>query len=271
MRVLLRPEVFVARYRVELMVLLWLGGSGRHRVIPDPLDGPEYGKWIAALDTDTRTSWEEMVEGSLERERIRAAHWEIAITTHRDPAWSHATPHVGMREALDMLLQPYRIVLENNVNDRAFFLALCGTHEARVLRECEQRGWVIFEMGGGSTTKLRVEQSLCTCAKVSSTKWSKQNSKRSPRNSFPDCDDIFALHRTRPTEPSVLLVGLIADMAARHATSIQFPQADQFFAHRLRKSTKRLPRNIETRLKPQRAPIMPAHKTKPSPLVQAMT
>jgi len=158
MRVLLRPEVFTSRCHVELMVLLWLGGHGRHRIFPHPIEQKEYTDWVAALDPDTRSAWQEMVEASFERERLREAQWEIAVTVNQSAIWSHATPLLPVSEALDLLLQPYRIVLENNVNDRAFFLAMCRNHEAHHFREFERRGWLHFEMGGGTTIGQRVEQ-----------------------------------------------------------------------------------------------------------------
>lgn len=87
MRVLLRPEVFTAAHRLELLVLLWLGSVGRHRIVPYPFDQAEHAAWMTALDEDTRRLWNEMMRASLDREMSRPAHWEIAVTGVGDAAW----------------------------------------------------------------------------------------------------------------------------------------------------------------------------------------
>lgn len=157
MRVLLRPDVFTSSFLIELYVLLWLGSVGRHRVIPDPLDQPEHAVWLGKLDEQTRRLWTDMVDGSLQREILEPAHWEVVVTTTNYAAWALPTPSLPIGVAVDMLLQPYRILLENNINDRAFLLALCGQEERRALLDAEQRAWLVFEMGGGSTIVPRVE------------------------------------------------------------------------------------------------------------------
>lgn len=49
-------------------------------------------------------------------------------------------------------------MLENNVNDRAFLLALAERRQCQALREAEQRAWLVFEMGGGSTVVPRIAE-----------------------------------------------------------------------------------------------------------------
>ena len=158
MRVLLQPDVFTADHHLALMVLLWLGSVGRHRVIPHPDRAPSYLAWLAALDPATARAWTSMVNGSLDREVTKPAHWELVLAATRDAAWQRPTPTIPIGEAVDLLLQPYRIVLENNVNDRAFLLALCGRDEAGTLAEAERRAWLVFEMGGGSAVVPRVHE-----------------------------------------------------------------------------------------------------------------
>lgn len=158
MRVLLRPEVFTSAYRLELHVLLWLGSTGRHRVVPEPLDAAQHVAWVEGLDEETRRLWNDMVRDSLEREMFAPAHWEIAVTVATRPAWALPTPLVPVGAAVDLLLMPYRIVLENNIHDRAFLLALCGRDEARALATAEERAWLVFEMGGGSTVVPRIHE-----------------------------------------------------------------------------------------------------------------
>lgn len=158
MRVLLRPEVFDERHHLELLVLLWLGATGRHRVLPDPLDHPTCEQWVAALDADTGRAWRSMVDEALLREQFGPAVEEVALTNGREATWQKAPPTLPIGDALDMLLQPYRVILENNINDRAFVLALCGHEARRAIEQAEQRAWLVFEMGGGSAIVPRVQQ-----------------------------------------------------------------------------------------------------------------
>lgn len=156
MRVLLRPEIFRAEHQLELMVLLWLGKVGRHRVIPEPLDSEAQTLWLQTLEMQSRLLWSEMVDESLERERFEPSHFEIAVVKRAEAAWQRPTPEVPLRAAVDLLLQPYRVVLENNVNDRAFLVALAERRQAQVLRAAEERAWLVFEMGGGSAVVPRI-------------------------------------------------------------------------------------------------------------------
>ncbi len=162
MRVLLRPEVFDEHYHLELLVLLWLGATGRHRVLPDPLDHPTCERWVDALDADTRKAWRTMVDDTLVREQFEPAVEEVALTNGREAAWQKVPPTLPIGDALDVLLQPYRVILENNVNDRAFVLALCGREARRAVAQAEQRAWLVIEMGGGSAIVPRVRQVRCS-------------------------------------------------------------------------------------------------------------
>lgn len=157
MRVLLQPEVFTSQHQIELLVLAWLGRQGRHRIAPDKNALAAHDAWVAALDAKTRQFWTDMINASFQSEQFTPAHWEIAVTATGDAAWSHALPRVPIVEAVDLLMQPYRIVVENSINDKFFLLAVCGREEARELTAWENRGWLVFEMGGGATIAPRVE------------------------------------------------------------------------------------------------------------------
>ncbi|MBK8259264.1 MAG: hypothetical protein IPK82_42235 [Polyangiaceae bacterium] len=158
MRVLLRPAVFESSDRLGLYVLLWLGGVLRHRVIPDPLVHPAHSMWVASLDPGTARLWEEMVDSCLNEETLRPAHWEIAIDSVAHAVWAQPTPVLPIADAIDLLLQPYRIVLENNVNDRAFLMAIAGAEERQMLALAEKRASLVFEMGGGTTIVPRIAE-----------------------------------------------------------------------------------------------------------------
>lgn len=158
MLALLRPEVFSAAHQMELYVLLWLGGIGRHRIIPHPLDSPQETRWLEAQPQEIQRLWRDVIDRCMEDESLKPASWEIAIGLGDNPAWSLPTPHMPIHLALDFLLQPYRILLENDLNDRAFLLALCGKDQRKVLEDAEARAWLVFEMGGGSPLIAKVEE-----------------------------------------------------------------------------------------------------------------
>lgn len=104
MRVLLRPEVFLKEHQLELMVLLWLGKVGRHRVIPEPLESGALTGWLQTLEAESRRLWDEMVDESLERERFEPSYFEIAVVHDAPAAWQRPTPEVPLRAAVDLLL-----------------------------------------------------------------------------------------------------------------------------------------------------------------------
>lgn len=202
MRVLLRPEVFAGDYRMELLVLLWLGSIGRHRVVPDPLDAPECERWVSSLDPSTRRMWQAMVEGVLQREQFEPARYEVALTSGREVSWRSATPALPVNFALDLLVQPYRFILENNVNDRAFVLALSGYEARRVLEDAERRSWLVFEMGGGSMIVPRINE-------VRRSEWLRRTS-----SVLIDSD---AMRPPRPGEKQTDVDGLQARAARKQA------------------------------------------------------
>jgi hypothetical protein len=58
-------------------------------------------------------------------------------------------PRLPLDHALQVLMRPFRLVVENRGADRSFLLCMCTPQQRDFLREHEQAGFVEFENGNG--------------------------------------------------------------------------------------------------------------------------
>lgn len=159
MRIHVDSSVFVAGFRLELLVLAWLAGTGRHRLLPLEESAAQV-QWEDSLDPDTRALWRAAIAASIERDATAPAEAEIIVSAAGVSSLAQSPPRAPVRDAMALLLRPYRLLLENSVNDRAFVLAACERAEREALEYAESQGWLVFEMGGGSAMIERARE-LC--------------------------------------------------------------------------------------------------------------
>lgn len=158
MRVVLEDSVFEDRWLSDLMVIMWLGVQGRHRVeVRDP-GGSRYVRWERGLGEMTRNEWGAMLDLSASVEAHEPAYFAVALEDRVDVAWSQSPPRLPVAASVRYLMRPYRILLENNRNDRAFFRCVVPKRIREELDRRERLGGLEYEHGGGADQLPRVEE-----------------------------------------------------------------------------------------------------------------
>ena len=150
MIVLLEPEVFVEASPTDLMVLLWLGATGRHRIAVLDEKAPAYIAWLRQQDEVTRDEWQRVVGESILQHVREPSYYEILIVARGDSTWSYPSPILTVVDAIDLLLRPYRVLVENGFSDRAFLLSMCDRATREFIEEWCAREWVEIEHCGGN-------------------------------------------------------------------------------------------------------------------------
>ncbi|WP_437793721.1 hypothetical protein [Sorangium sp. So ce693] len=149
MMVLIEAEVFAGTSTADLMVLLWLGATRRHRIVVLDDQAPAYTAWLAGLDEATRGDWERVVGDGLRLNALEPSYHEVWVTAHGQSTWSYPSPTLTFGDAIDLLQRPYRLLVENGITDRAFLLSMCDRATREFLEERISREWIEAEHCGG--------------------------------------------------------------------------------------------------------------------------
>jgi len=140
----------LANRHAEFVVILALcafGFTERHRVVPD--DRALWEQWLFALPPiladEVRSGWDES------ERRIAEGRASERVVVRPGERAEYFKTHIEMapREALALLGRPFRVILENGRNDRAFILAFADRATRKEVLKAEASGWLVFETGGG--------------------------------------------------------------------------------------------------------------------------
>ncbi|NOU34992.1 MAG: hypothetical protein HOO96_44440 [Polyangiaceae bacterium] len=129
--------------------LLWFGFVERHRVL------------VPSASHSAFRLWRQDLAPNLHAAITQAEQWSITAEAS-SPSKLHvivASPPVGEQmattRAWQVLQRPYRLLLEDGVNDRAFLLRMCGVHERAYLRRRFREEWLEADHGGGISSMPR--------------------------------------------------------------------------------------------------------------------
>lgn len=150
MRALIDPSAFIdpGAWQLELVNLFRFALDGRHSVVPDPFDAPEFEAWLKQRDAGIQDECRFAVESSLDLEKRRSHELEIRITSTKAPRWGDPI-ELTLKEALRFLDQPLAVILEGGRTDRDFLLAVADRHQRKALEEGLERRWFRVDHGGG--------------------------------------------------------------------------------------------------------------------------
>lgn len=147
---LLEPEIFASSAAADLMVLLWLGATMRHRIVVADDRDTAYTGWLAALDPATRAEWERVVGDGLGQHAKEPSQYEVWVAARGPSTWAAPMPTLTVADAVEFLQRPYRILVENGFSDRAFLLSFSDPRTRAFLEERIAREWVEVEHCGGN-------------------------------------------------------------------------------------------------------------------------
>jgi hypothetical protein len=152
MRVLLDSSVLVADCQPEVFAILALGYLGRHRVLP--VEFRAFAAWIANLDSLHRQTYELVFDDSATREAVGEALHEILVCIPGQASFGAHPKSMTPMQSVELLLQPFRLVLENTWNDWTFLLRMATPAERKELEHFFEKGWLVTSGGGlGELTK----------------------------------------------------------------------------------------------------------------------
>jgi len=152
MKVNLDPTLFESGCSnvLDLLALLHLGFEGRHLMAPEPPEDPRVESWLGdrgALEAqECRLAFENGV-----REQTRTSFaLTVRVTPDVGPVRLQGAELVlSLQDALACLRSPFRVLVENQVADRRFLLAMARPEWKQRLLDMERMGWLRFEHGGG--------------------------------------------------------------------------------------------------------------------------
>lgn len=123
--------------------------EGRHRLFIFPDDSPRFHNWLDQQELSTREQWKFALEASTLYEPLSPAALSIRVSPCQESDFTRSPPNLKIEDALALLTQPFRILVENSRNDAAFLERLATPHQREELKSKISAGYVRFEHGGG--------------------------------------------------------------------------------------------------------------------------
>ncbi len=109
--------------------------------------------------------WRDMRKMQLERviasnAKRNAGLLTIEVDAVCDSIWDASLPRVTLHDALQLLAEPLTFIVEDVVNDWAFFKKILPAEEREILHEGEARRWIRVVHGGGTRVGAEIERRL---------------------------------------------------------------------------------------------------------------
>jgi hypothetical protein len=151
MKAVIANEVFAAAdtEQTGLIRLCDVGLEGRHRIQAEDETESRFEQWMQALSRPLRDACRVAFAAGLEAEAREPSRFAIHVVAGALSDWTAQPPRLSLRDALEFLNTTFSLLVEDNVSDRAFLLAMATPEQRRWLEECEKKGWLRFENGGG--------------------------------------------------------------------------------------------------------------------------
>jgi hypothetical protein len=151
MRVIVETEVFAASKNrgFSLPSLFYLGLRQRHRIQAIDEQAPPFQDWLSGLSTSQQEDCRLVLDDGLLTDASAPKGQTILIRAIETSVWSASPPQLSLDDALIFLQKPFRVLLENSGNDRAFLLTFATSESRKLLQDWERKEWLRVESGGG--------------------------------------------------------------------------------------------------------------------------
>jgi hypothetical protein len=151
MRVILAENLFESANvsPLDLISLIQLGLEGRHYLQTDPPTSGTLTTWLANRDQTIRDECEFSLNSGFELDALSPSFREIRVENVRFPSWGAACVVVPVNSALSFLRLPFKILVENQVRDANFLIAISTAEKKRKLLQFIENEWIEIEHGGG--------------------------------------------------------------------------------------------------------------------------
>lgn len=151
MRVVIADEIFAdPDASADLLELFLLSKGGRHSLLLARGSNTSFAHWRACGSLREQERVDMILKASLDRESKNPARFGVHICPAPTVnSAAEAEIELPLGEAMRLLRAPLRIIVEDEVHERAFLVAACNEHDRRRLLTAEQDQWLRFEHGGG--------------------------------------------------------------------------------------------------------------------------
>lgn len=161
MIVVLREALFSSSTvnQTDLIALLHLGFTGRHHIQIEPVDSAIVASWLEGQAPGVRDECELALDEGIKAGSTASFSPIVGVDAVAEPQINPAAGIVILppHRAVELLQRPFVILVEDNISDRRFLLAVSKPEIREKLTDMDQRGWVTFDNGGGSGIKTRVK------------------------------------------------------------------------------------------------------------------
>jgi hypothetical protein len=157
MNVMLEASVFTGAPE-WCLPLMWFARVGKHRVLPATAAKVAFDQWKEKLSRRHREAVDHAENWSI-HEQANAPS-KLVITVSENPNSNQVSPTT----AWTILQRPYRVLLEDGVNDASFLLRMAESAERAYLEERLENEWLETDHGGGITSMPRRVNRLATMA-----------------------------------------------------------------------------------------------------------
>lgn len=159
MKVIIDANLFedTAVNQLDLLALFRLGFSGRHLLQSDPLLDSRVEAWLRSQADVVASECRLALELGIRQDARFPAANLLWVTDGTTASRKGCGTVLSLKDAVGFLQRPFRILVEDNVADRNFVLAVAMSESRKVLIEGESKNWVTFEHGGGSGMAQRAE------------------------------------------------------------------------------------------------------------------
>lgn len=151
MKAVILNEVFEAASteQTALIRLCDLGLEGRHRILAEDEDDLRFQEWMEQLPAPLREGCRVAFDAGLEEEAREPSRFAIHVVAETSSDWTAMPPRLTLRDALAFMETTFSVLVEDNISDRAFLLAMATPEQRLWLEARENKTWLRFEHGGG--------------------------------------------------------------------------------------------------------------------------
>lgn len=147
---------------LDLLALFRLGFTGRHLLQIAPISDLRVETWLSKQAEGVALECRLALEIGIRQDAHLPAANVLRVSAGSAATREGCGTVLCLKDAVEFLQRPFRILVEDNVADRNFVLAVAMSESRKVLSEGETKNWITFEHGGGSGLVKRAEQ---YCAK----------------------------------------------------------------------------------------------------------
>jgi hypothetical protein len=143
---------------LDLLALFRLGFTGRHLLQIAPISDLRVETWLSKQAEGVTLECRLALEIGIRHDAHLPAANVLRVSAGSAATREGCGTVLCLKDAVELLQRPFRILVEDNVADRNFLLAVAMSESRKVLSEGETKNWITFEHGGRSGLVKRPEQ-----------------------------------------------------------------------------------------------------------------